>query len=413
MLNSILQHKQSLAEKNAQAMAGAQHQALKQMLDVCTNQTIFVELEAGTLQSRRVHTRVGAFFASFLPPAECVLVLPSGHVLCLDPQLQIEHDLAILVDSALLRVVLNETVSNGLKYRNPKTPIVVTVTFALEGDEGEGGGGGGQGGQEGVLCMNVENQNAPGAVRLTDDECAKVLKRGYRGSNALGTSTGLGLSTATSAVAAAGGTLVLSTREDSFGLEYTASTARFPATLPPPAEAAPDAAAPAATAAAVPAQGGASTAAPTGVRPSGLSFLVADDIALARLMMTIALKRICPDCTVQQASTAEQVLEMVMRTGAYRASEAPPFDVLLLDGDYGEGSRLTGEDLFERIRAMHAVGEPMPGLSSARRPILISTTADAASPSTVERVLACGADLVWGKPTPTHAEMAAQLDAFF
>jgi len=93
--------------------------------------------------------------------------------------------------------VLEEVLSNCRKYRAPDTPIVVTTASI-----------------DGMLRLDISNQNQADGHCLTEDECILVFEPGYRLGNATGTSTGIGLDTVVKAVAAAHGTVRLRTHRD-------------------------------------------------------------------------------------------------------------------------------------------------------------------------------------------------------
>jgi len=276
----------------------------------------------------------------------------------------------------------------------------------------------------------LENEAPAGARRLSDEECARVFEEGYKGSNALPDSTGIGLATAARAAHAAAAQVFLSTREDgASGTIYMAYTVVFPVeTIPPSAlatyaTAAPDLEVSGSTAGADPpamspavsprapptiALGIAPCTAdapmanePTAHAPSPwqplrdkLSFLLADDLKVNLKMLKITLTKACSKCRFTEVCSGEDALQRL-------ESGDREYDVFVCDNQFGEGM-LTGAETIARATAM---------ITKLPRPLLIvSCTADTDA-STRNELHQVGARLVWPKPPPRPADIASQLAA--
>jgi len=129
-----------------------------------------------------------------------------------------------------------------------------------------------------------------------------------------------------------------------------------------------------------------STAEPTSAVPRfapGLRVLVADDMALNRkLMLRVFAKEIGGSWRTSEADTAEKVLT---------ALSEEQFDLLIIDEYFSDdGNALRGSGAIARFREQEAQ-------RGGRLPI-ISCTCNAQQEGA--RIMACGADDVWGKPFP-------------
>ena len=118
----------------------------------------------------------------------------------------------------MLRLTLQEALSNARKYREPGTPIVATARLGraprrhpedlpadMEGVEARDGEGvrreveaGGR--CDGALYVSVANQNRHGATPMGARECARVFEPGYKAHASSHLSDGLGLDSVARAV---------------------------------------------------------------------------------------------------------------------------------------------------------------------------------------------------------------------
>jgi CheY-like chemotaxis protein len=142
--------------------------------------------------------------------------------------------------------------------------------------------------------------------------------------------------------------------------------------------------------------------------PEGLSILIADDVQMNLIMLERRLKTSVKGCQVTRLSSGEAAVEAV--TGA----EAPSYDVLILDHDFGAG-RMSGSQAYEEIRRHSdalARKEREGGASAAaasKRPLRVLCTSSVTS-SARERLLNSGVDLIWEK-TISGPEIAANIAA--
>lgn len=117
-----------------------------------------------------------------------------------------------------------------------------------------------------------------------------------------------------------------------------------------------------------------------------LHFLIVDDIKVNRTMMKRRLKRsICSSCTVSEASTGEEALQMC---------GIEKFDIIIVDQYMEEaGGVMVGTDVIYTLRRM--------GVDS----IIIGCSGNDLD----EEFNDAGVDLVWPKPIPTNEEIIRQI----
>ena len=111
------------------------------------------------------------------------------------------------VDGVVLRLAIEEALSNARKYRKPGTPITVELRLVDPATARLGMiQGVGMRGSQVALHAMVTNANRAGLPCMSPDECERVLQPATKGS-VVGSplSDGLGLDTAAKAAAAAGG----------------------------------------------------------------------------------------------------------------------------------------------------------------------------------------------------------------
>jgi len=152
---------------------------LTEAVEWCHRRQVFVQLASGTYVSHRTPVDVVALLE------RCLGALGS------DVSSTFAHPLA--VDVTVLKVALDEILSNALKYRKLRSKIHVSASFAF-----------------GELTLKVTNRNRPGMPHLSPEECKRVMQAGYKSHMASAVSDGLGLDSLAIAVAAAGGGAELS-----------------------------------------------------------------------------------------------------------------------------------------------------------------------------------------------------------
>ena len=130
-----------------------------------------------------------------------------------------------------------------------------------------------------------------------------------------------------------------------------------------------------------------------------LKILIADDQLLCVMLMKRALQKINANWKLTTSSTAEEVLDL---WNAARATESP-FNLLIIDENLtpDRNNAMLGSDAIKMIRQQENVN--CLGNSLA----VISCTSDADLIS--EKLIACGANCVWGKPPPENAVMKKDL----
>jgi len=179
---------------------------------------LFVQLEDKTYQSARV-----------LSPIESDLqrmVLDAGVV-------HAETAFAV-VDAVVLRLVVEEGLSNARKYRKPGSQIVIEASFesrlieaqhpdSLPAGRDEMGDG---------LHISVISTNRPGVPMLSAEDCVRVFRPGAKGQAVSSGSDGVGLDTAAKAAGAAGGHAWLTAHLAAGGEPCTTFHLWLPATRP-------------------------------------------------------------------------------------------------------------------------------------------------------------------------------------
>ena len=129
--------------------------------------------------------------------------------------------------------------------------------------------------------------------------------------------------------------------------------------------------------------------------------LIADDMSLNVKLMCRSIRKLPHGhFTISTTSTAEKVVELIL--GAH-ASEAP-YDLLIIDENFIDQHGIqmnSGSTAIKEIRAMESS-------KGVHRPLaIISWTSD--SERIPDKLLECGADLVWGKPSPQGEQMEDDL----
>lgn len=374
--------------------------ALQQALDNLVRRQLFVDLESGRYVSIPLEREVGQCLRSILLHNDGVVELGQG-----SEQHRGSVELWLAFDETILDLVVREALGNCRKYRYPGSLIHIAASYHAA---------------ESKLCVSVENENQRGAHRLTPEECIQVMSSGVRGANATADSSGLGLDTARKAATAAGGTVWLATREEAAAAGvspsariYTALHLELPATLPDPKSSRSDsdesngsslqgsgATAPEAEETFTSSEQSAYVSPDESSDLSGLRVLIADDVPMNRLILRHSLTNRFPACYFCEASTGEELLELV-------AQEADPerpvgFDIFFIDEDMGDG--ISGSAAVSRLSEMR-----MAAGAAARAVLFIVVTAGADDPGEAQRMFAAGADLVWGKELPSAPQMLQEV----
>ena len=231
----------------------------------------------------------------------------------------------------------------------------------------------------GTLRLEIENVNPESVVTLTLEECEKAFDRGYSGPNRCAASTGVGLDSVRTAAIAVNGHVKLRTRVEGIRT-LTALLLEMPAAPCSP----PSSASKPALVTATP------EAQPTCIPAEGLHVLVADDVAVNRMMMIRTLKRLFPGARFMQAARAQEAFQLYVEfefglivTDEHMASAedlvgATPETILL------------GSDFIAAVRKREAL---QPG-----RPHAIIVSCTASDPESVPIVWASGPDLVLPMP---------------
>ena len=419
----------SSAQRRAQRLASSTTSALKETIEYLVSRQVFSDLERGQYLTRKLDGDLTETLHSALRDGEGIVEVRSA-----SGDLVAGGSQRLMFDAVILRMVLNEALSNCRKYRAPETPILLSASFTPEPRHHHRERSAGKGrlaegapsavslvASDGILRVVIENRNATGVPRLTDDECLHVFERGVRGPNATATSTGIGLDTVRKATTAGGGSAALSTRADADGNEYTRLMIELPAEQsqtahllarggrttrhrPPSLGAASDGPGGSSY---PPAdvdveRGESSSDDATAMLPDGLMILVADDLRTNRLILGYHLASICRGSTIMEASSGAEILGIVERQST---PERPlGFDLFFLDDQMEDD--ISGSEVISRLKRTHAACD---GRDASA--LFVMVTASGRDEANRLRLKAAGADLVWDKPLPHELEMASSLKA--
>ena len=430
------------AEQRVRRLVHMHEQVLHDAIDTCVSQHVAESVMDGSFTSCKTNAEVGAVLRRTLLMEGCVVSLSSGAADC--------NELHLMTDSTVLHIVLREVASNAEKYREPSTPITASAHLESSGD-----------GAVSQLQITIENQNRAGDPRLSAWECERVFDESFRGANATITSTGLGLNTAAKAVQAANGAIRMATRAGADGTSFTSVLISLPALAGTPT-------ASNASTSSNPPDGWrslASLASPApcddhddsgGSKASGheasgheasgheasgheasgeldaaahteeaidafsrlkLRILIGDDVRLNQKVAALTMKAALPNARVHCVCDPHTLLSKVLlpadskhaKPGMGQSSPSHKYDVLITDEDYV--AVMTGTDVIAKIRQAECEAAEA-GLSTI--PLLIvSSTAGSDDPCEHARILASGANLVWGKPLPSTLQIRKQLATAF
>jgi len=150
---------------------------LGEAVEWCHRRQVFVQLEQKTYVSRATSVEINEILEYSLAGSG---MLHSS----------INHMVA--VDTTVLKLALDEIMSNALKYRRKDTRIRMDAHF-----------------RNGFVHISVTNVNPHDFTALSDDECRRVFEPGYKSHVASAMSDGVGLDSVSRAVAAADGSVRL------------------------------------------------------------------------------------------------------------------------------------------------------------------------------------------------------------
>jgi hypothetical protein len=198
---------------------------LSQAAGWCHKRQFFVQLESSTYTTQRAPFDVEQMAHDLVGELGSVSVEAS----------------TVVIDAIVLRLLLEEGMSNARKYRKLGAPI--RIQMRLEGPEAVRGGkkptgaepspgnaGDKEAGEPGCwLHMEMINVNHKHVPRMTEEECAAVLQPETKGRVCSSMSDGLGLDTAAKAASAAGGSVWLTTFLNEANEACTVLHARLPA----------------------------------------------------------------------------------------------------------------------------------------------------------------------------------------
>ena len=211
-------------------------EGLGEAVEWCHRRQIFVQLEEGTYTSHKTACNVRALLAAAVGQDGTAEVADSAA--------------EVALDESVIRIVLEEALSNARKYRAPRTPITICAHFeeaaaaaaeaeatgATGGAAGAGAGaaGGARATEATMLHVQVRNANSEGARLLTAEQLSRVMEAGYKTRHASAMSDGVGLDSVRQAAHGAGGRAWLS-----MDAQHTTLHAMLPAGPVSPAAAAP------------------------------------------------------------------------------------------------------------------------------------------------------------------------------
>jgi len=143
----------------------------------------------------------------------------------------------------------------------------------------------------------------------------------------------------------------------------------------------------------------------------GISVLVADDMLFNRKFIIAQMKQIAGSTFIEVA-TAEEVLLHVAKQD---------FDLLLIDEEMplledSSKDAMLGSQAISEIRRRESVEHNKNSNMNhnrSRRLRIVSCTSRSSEPVVSSRIMAAGADLLWGKPFPGRTEMYNTLSKLF
>ena len=167
---------------------------LREAIEWCHRRQVFVQIEEMTYVSRHTPVEINPLLEARLAA--------SGSLFS-----NVDEPLAL--DETVLKICLDEVISNALKYRRMNTPVRMEARFA-----------------DGMLHVAVQNANPADCIPLSPEECERVMLPGHKAHTCSALSDGLGLDSVSCAVRAAGGSAWLEQNA-----ECTTFQLKLPATV--------------------------------------------------------------------------------------------------------------------------------------------------------------------------------------
>ena len=200
--------------------------SLGEAIQWCHRRQMFVQLEEGTYTSRRTLCNLeGLLHASLAIDGDL-----GGEIDCS------EAALSLWLDESVLRLGLDEALSNARKYREPQTPVLITARLDQRAGRAEEKTST-VGARDGVrdddvasrptfLDLAIINMNSVGVHVLGDEELVRVMQPGYKARRVSAMSDGVGLDSTAKACSAAGGFawLEMNNTQTTLHLKLPAST---------------------------------------------------------------------------------------------------------------------------------------------------------------------------------------------
>jgi len=209
--------------------------SLGEAIQWCHRRQMFVQLEEGTYTSRCTLCNLEDLLRASLAIDGDL----GGEIDCS------EAALSLWLDESVLRLVLDEALSNARKYREPQTPILITARLDQRaGRAGYDRAGYGAveatstvGARDGArdddaasrptfLDLAIINTNSVGVHVLGEEELVRVMQPGYKARRVSAMSDGVGLDSTAKACTAAGGFawLEMNNTQTTLHLKLPAST---------------------------------------------------------------------------------------------------------------------------------------------------------------------------------------------
>ena len=222
ILRTIVPSLQQGGDQRAARLVNDVLEMLSQVAGWCHKRQFFVQLESSTYTTQRAPFAIGQMALDLVGNVGTVCAQPS----------------TVSVDAIVLRLLLEEGLSNARKYRRAGTPVMIKLHLQHSPSNGDGapdamGSSGAEGKEEeeeGWLHMEMISVNHEQVPRMTVEECTRVLQPETKGRGIMSTtSDGLGLDTAAAAARAAGGCVWLSTHLNNANQACTVLHAMLPA----------------------------------------------------------------------------------------------------------------------------------------------------------------------------------------
>jgi len=166
----------------------------------CEHRQLFVHLELGTYTSKRAVCNVYALLTKLAGPESHVHECPAE---------------SCVLDEAVLRLVLDEAMSNARKFGNPEAQVEISTQI----EENDGAY---------MLMLQVDNVNGEDVPFLSTEQCARVLEADHTASGVSAFSDGVGLAGMERAATAIGGRVWLESYATPARAQHTVLHLRMP-----------------------------------------------------------------------------------------------------------------------------------------------------------------------------------------